>query len=256
MVLVDFLGPNDLPDNSHERAMNQLVCHMVLITNAGVNFVYLFLIAGIANRSLQKNWLQKLALFGALMQLGSCTCSLTRYNIGDEFNFALSNLGAFCGLASGVFNNTALSVVWVHDASNRKLKFQLISLFILLASVVAMIMELKTFDETHFLYFRMVNMLNNPYTLVTCFVMWRALKNKKAKIDSDIIKHDDLTRLFLVLWIAEFVITVSSLVNVTLFIYAGGGLTFGAVNIATYYMGQMTDFYDKPIGGEGTRLLP
>merc|ERR1719188_511001 len=99
-------------------------------------------------------------------------------------------------------------------------------------------------------------MLNNPYTMVTCFVMWRALKNKKAKIDPGVIEHDYLTRLFLVLWISLFVITLSTLVGVTLFIYAGGGLTFGAVNIATYYMGQMTDFYDKPIGGEGTRLLP
>jgi hypothetical protein len=253
MVVIDFLGSVALPDDSLERALNQIACHIFLLTLSSVNVFYYVFIAWLGNGSIKKNYLQQLALVGAAMQIGSCTASIIRYNIRDEYNYAIGNTGAVFGLLSGVFNNIALSTIWVHSDPNRKFKWQLISVIIALITAVALYMEFTTYDETHFLYFRLVNMQNTPYTMITCLFTARALKSGKLKIDPKIIAHEDVLSVFSVMWKFLLVAFLSNLSGITLFIYVGGGLTFGCVNVATYYMGQMDDYYDY--GGETTPLL-
>lgn len=255
-LLVDFLGKVTLPDNSHERAMNQLACHLFLISLSGVNFIYLFFIGYLGTGSVKKNFLQFLAMLGALMQIGSCYCSIWRYNIGDEYHFAIGNAGALFGLLSGVFNNCALSTIWIHGDPNRKKKWTVICSIIFFISAFAMYKELVTYEETHFFWFRIVNMQNVPYTGITCYYTYRALSNGKLKISPKIIEHEDVTRCFQVLWIFLLVAFFANLTGITLTIYIGGGLCFGCVNIATYYMGLMDDYYDSPFEGETTPLLP
>lgn len=252
---VDFFGPLDLPDNSDERAMNQLACHIFLLTNVLVNIAYLVFVAGFGTGTLKKNFLQQLALLGALMQVGSCGNSITRYNISDEYNWAISNAGAAFGLASGVFNNIALSSIWFHGSPNRKKNWMIFSTIWALISVFAMYMELKTWDETHFFWFRVINMQNTPYTLICVFFTYRALKNKKISIDPTIIAHADVTRLFLVLTYFQLAWFLTNVSGQTIYIYVGGGMTFMTVNVATHFMGNFNDYFDSPINGEDTPLL-
>mmetsp|Transcript_21937 Transcript_21937/g.52207 ORF Transcript_21937/g.52207 Transcript_21937/m.52207 type:complete len:257 (-) Transcript_21937:170-940(-) len=255
MVLVDFLGSVALPDNSLERAMNQLACHIFLLSLSGVNVFYYVFVA-YPNGTLKKNFLQQLALLGALMQIGSCSCSITRYNIRDEYNYAIGNAGAVFGLASGVFNNIALSTIWVHSDANRAFKWKIIAAIIALISIVALYLEFTTYDETHFFWFRAVNMQNTPYTLITCLFTARALKSKKLRIDPSIIAHDDAVAVFSTLWKFLSVAFLANLTGVTLAIYVGGGLCFGCVNVATHYMGLMDNYYDYGGAGETAPLLP
>jgi hypothetical protein len=253
MVLVDFLGSVALPDDSLERAMNQLACHIFLLSLSGVNVFYYVFVA-YPNGTLKKNFLQQLALLGALMQIGSCSCSITRYNIRDEYNYAIGNAGAVFGLASGVFNNIALSTIWIHSDPNRAFKWKIISAIIALISIVALYMEFTTYDETHFFYFRVVNMQNTPYTLITCLFTARALNSGKLRINPSIISKDNAVAVYSTLWKFLVVAFLANLTGVTLAIYVGGGLCFGCVNVATHYMGLMDDYYDY--GGETTPLLP
>ena len=254
MVLIDFLGKVTLPDNSEERALNQVACHIFLLSLSGVNaFYYLFI--ALPNGTLKKNFLQQLAFLGALMQIGSCSNSITRYNIGDEYNFKIANWGAFFGLASGVFNNIALSTIWIHGDPNRAFKFKLIAVIIFLISAFALYMELTTYEETHFFWFRVVNMQNTPYTLITCLFTARALKSGKIKVDPKVIATENAIAVFDTIWKFLLVMYLLNMTGITLFIYVGGGLTFGCVNAATFYMGQFDDYYDSPLG-ESTPLLP
>jgi hypothetical protein len=253
MVLVDFLGSVALPDDSLERAMNQLACHIFLLSLSGVNVFYYVFVA-YPNGTLKKNLLQQLALLGALMQIGSCSCSITRYNIRDEYNYAIGNAGAVFGLASGVFNNIALSTIWIHSDPNRAFKWKIISAIIALISIVALYMEFTTYDETHFFYFRVVNMQNTPYTLITCLFTARALNSGKLRINPSIISKENAVAVYSTLWKFLVVAFLANLTGVTLAIYVGGGLCFGCVNVATHYMGLMDDYYDY--GGETTPLLP
>lgn len=254
-LLIDFFGGLDLPDNSHERAMNQLACHIFLLTNVLVNVAYLIFVAGFGTGSLKKNFLQQLALLGALMQIGSCGNSITRYNIGDEYNFAIGNAGAAFGLASGVFNNIALSTIWFHGSTNRKMKWIIFSICWALVSCFAMYMELKTYEETHFFWFRVINMQNTPYTLLCCYFTYRGLKNKKISIDPNIISHSAVTSLFKVLTLFQLAWFLTNVSGQTIYIYIGGGMTFMTVNVATHFMGSFNDYYDSPVGGEGQPLL-
>jgi len=84
-------------------AMNQLVCHIFLLTLSMVNVIYLFFIEGLGKRARFKNFLQQLAFFGALMQMGSCANSITRYNMQDVYNPS--------------FLMRVLSLAWLVDAS-------------------------------------------------------------------------------------------------------------------------------------------
>jgi len=242
-LLVDFFGSVSLPDNSHERAMNQLACHIFLMTSVLVNVAYLIFVAGLGTGSLKKNFLQQLALMGALMQIGSCGNSITRYNIGDEYNFKIANMGAAFGLASGIFNNIALSTIWFHKDPNRKRNWFIMSVIIILLSVWAMTMELKTYDKTHFFYFRIVNILNIPYTMICCFFTYRALKSGKITISKGTNSTEAVTNLFLVLTLFELLWFLANVSGMTIFIYIGGGLTFMTVNVATHFMGNFDDYY-------------
>jgi len=254
-LLIDFFGAIDLPSGP-ERNTNQIACHIFLFTLAAVNVIYLIFIAGFGTGSLRKNFLQQLALMGGLMQLGSCYNSMTRYNIGDEYNWKIANAGAAFGLASGIFNNIALSTIWFYGSNNRGQKWAIFSAIIVLFSVWAMYMELKTYDETHFHYFRLINMQNTPYTGIVCFFTARALKNKKITIDPTIISQEAVTRVFNIMWMFALTALILISTNMTLVIYVGGGLIFGCVNIATFYMGQFDDYYpfsekSQPVRGVG-----
>jgi len=255
-LAVQFFGSVALPDNSEERRMNQIACHIFLLTLALVNVVYYIFVVGLGTGSLKKNGLQQLAFLGALMQIGSCSCSITRYNIGDEYNTVIGNWGAVFGLLSGIFNNCALSTIWFHGSPSRQYQWGLCCAVIAAASIIAMIMELLTYQSTHFFWFRIINMQNTPYTGITVYFTYRALKSKKINIDSSIIKHEDVTRLFLVLSFFELFWFLTNVSGVTLFIYIGGGLTFGVVNVATFYMGLFDDYYGgSPDIGEFSPLL-
>jgi hypothetical protein len=270
MGLVEFFGSLKMEVGT-PRNLNQLVAHCFLLSGAATNVVYLVLIAGLGTRSLQKNFLQQLALVGALMQIGSCGCSLWRYNIEEEYNNTIGHAGSAFGLLGGMANNLALSTIWIHGASNRKSKMRMISAFIVLLFTVPMVMEIIKWDELSagievdpeatnpYIYFRVIEGIKMPYTITVCLFTARALKNGKATIDPKIIATEDLVRVLYVM--AGFLAFCYCFLTLgligsqyTTLIYYASGLQFGVYNIMTYYMGQMNDFYDVPIGGEGDPL--
>jgi len=254
-LLINFFGHTDLPDNSHERAMSQLASHIFLLTNVLVNVAYLIFVAGFGTGSLKKNFLQQLALLGALMQIGSCANSIHRYNIGDEYNFAIGNAGAAFGFASGVFQNIAISTIWFHGSTNRKMKWIIFSICWALVSCLAMYLELKNFEKSNFFWFRVINEQNGPYTMLCCYFTYRGLKNKKISIDPNIISHSAVTNLFMVLALFQLAWFLANATGQLIYIYIGGGMTFMTVTVATHFMGNFNDYYDSPVGGEGQPLL-
>mmetsp|Transcript_23154 Transcript_23154/g.49317 ORF Transcript_23154/g.49317 Transcript_23154/m.49317 type:complete len:258 (+) Transcript_23154:365-1138(+) len=256
MVLVDFFGSVALPDGSHERFMNQLVCHIFLLTLSLINVIYLFFVEFLGKGALQKSFLQQLAFFGALMQIGSCSNSITRYNIEDEYNYIISNAGAFFGLAAGCFCNIALAPIVFHDCTNRKLKWKIFSIALISASIYCLYMECTTFDETGFFYFRVMNMQSVPWTAFTIWYTSRALKKGTVTIDPSIISTEAAINMCFVIGVTMAILFLLNLSGVTIFIYISGGLAFGCVNVATYYMDKMEGLYDKPAGGETALLLP
>jgi len=255
VLLADFFGKVDLPDGTNERHMNQLVCHIFLLTLSMVNVIYLFFIEGLAKRDLFKNFLQQLAFFGALMQMGSCGNSITRYNIQEEYNPTISNTGAFFGLAAGCFNNIALASILFHGCDNRKKKWAIFSTCLTGLSIFLLFKEITTFDKTHFTYFRMLNMLSTPFAAGCLLYTSHALKKGTVKIDSAIISLEAAIRLYKVMGIFLVFAFFAVPTGMTIVIYIGGGLVFGCVNVATYYMDKMVGLYDKPVGEEGASLL-
>lgn len=243
-LLINFLGTTALADDSNERALNQVACHIFLLTSVLNNLAYLIFVAGFGIGSLKRNPLQQLALLGALMQLGSCYNSISRYNIGDEYHFNMGNMGSLFGLLSGIFNNSALSTIWFHKRPNRKFKWMVCSIFIVLLSTCAMIIQLNTYEDTKFFYFRIINICNTPYTMICCLFTYRALKSGKITINENIIKHEDVTNLFLVMFVFELFWFLMTFFGIPWFMYMGGGLTFGVVNVATHFMGNFDDYYD------------
>jgi len=256
MVIADFFGKVDLPDGTMERFMNQIVCHVFLITLALVNVVYLVFIEGLGKGALQKSFLQQLALFGALMQIGSCGNSITRYNIQDEYNPLISNLGAGFGLAAGCFNNIAVASILFHGCDNRKMKWGIFSTFLIGLSLFLIYMEVTTFDDTHFFYFRVLNMQSTPFAAFCLLYTSRALNKGTVKIDSAIISKEAAVGVFKVMGYFLVFGFFCNMTGYTIFIYIFGGLTFGCINVSTYYMDKMVGLYDKPVGGEGESLLP
>lgn len=256
MVLVDFFGKFSLPVGSHERFMNQLVVHIFLLTLSLVNVVYLFFIEGVGKRALQKSFLQQLAFFGALMQIGSCGCSITRYNIEDEMNYAIGNAGAAFGLAGGFLRNIAIASILFHGCENRKRKWGIFSICHFCLSTTMLIIELRNFDKYGFTPFRIMDMQYAPFCSICCFYTSRALSNGTVKIDSSVISKEAAIGTFKVM--SYFLITfwlIGMVTSIAIFTYINGGLTIGCVTVATYYMDKMTGLYDKPVGGEGDSLL-
>lgn len=256
MVIADFFGKVNLPDGTMERFMNQIVCHIFLLTLSMVNAIYLIFIEFLGKGNLQKNFLQQLALGGALMQMGSCGNSIHRYNIEDEYNFVIANAGAFFGLASGCFNNIAVGVILFHNCEKRKLKWGIFSTALILLSIFLLFMEMTTFADTGFFYFRVLNMQNVP---IAGFCFWytsRALSKGTVSIDESIISKESLIGVYNVMAYFLFIMFFVNMSGYTIFIYISGGLTFGCVNVATHYMDQMTGLYDKPAPvGESAPLL-
>lgn len=253
-LLVDFFAKVDIAKEP-DRALNQLACHIFLFTLSGINFIYLFFIGYLGTGQTKRNFLQFMAMLGALMQMGSCLNSLWRYNIGEEYNYFIANAGAVFGLISGFINTSAVSPIWFHTDANRKRKWAICCFVIFLANAFCMFMEFRTFDKTHFDWFRGINAMNTPYTGITCFIAERGLKNGKIKIDPNIIRREDCIKTFRVMWISLLFLFFAYMPNITLFDYVAGGLTFGCVNVATFFMGQFDDYYDNPFGGETQPLL-
>jgi len=255
VLLADFFGKVDLPDGTSERHMNQLVCHIFLLTLSMVNVIYLFFIEGLGKKALYKNFLQQLAFFAALMQMGSCGNSITRYNIEEEYNATIGNMGAFFGLAAGCFSNIALASILFHGCENRKKKWAIFSTCLIGLSIFLLVKEVTTFNKTHFTYFRYLNMLSTPFAAGCLLYTSHALQKGTVKIDSAIISKDDAVRVFKVMGIFLVFAFLTIVTGMTLVIYIGGGLVFGCVNVGTYYMDHMVGLYDKPVGGEGSSLL-
>jgi len=243
MVIVEFFGKVTLQDGTMERFMNQLVCHVFLLTLSMVNVIYLFFIGILGRGGLP--FLQKLALGGALMQMGSCANSITRYNIEDEYNYTIANAGAFFGLAAGCFNNIALSVILFHNSDNRKFKWRVFSIFLIVLSIVLLCMEMTTFEDTGFFYFRVLNMLSVPFTALCCWMTKRALEKGTLTLPES-TSTEEATGVFKVLGLFFFISFFVNLTGYTILIYISGGLAFGAVNVATYYMELMEGLYEKP----------
>lgn len=244
-LLVDFFGSMGLPDYTLERSLNQITCHVFLMTGAMVNLAYLVFIAGFGTGTLKKNPLQVFVLIGCLGQMLSCGYSITRFNVGDEYNFALANWGAFWGLFGFIFNNIAISTIWIHKSDNRLQKWKIIAAVIVAINIVVFGMQLKTWEETRFQYYRMLNGLNQPYAALCYYFTHRALKSGKITISESIIKTEDLANLFLVMCFFNlfwFVITPTT--YITTLIYVGGGLQFMTLNVATHYMGQFDEYYE------------
>jgi len=255
VLLANFFGHVDLPDGTRERHMNQLVCHIFLLTLSMVNVIYLFFIEGLAKRDLYKNFLQQLAFFGALMQMGSCGNSITRYNIEEEYNPFISNMGAFFGLAAGCFNNIAIGSILFHGCDNRKKKWAIYSAFLIGLSIFLLFKEITTFNTTHFDYFRKLNMLSTPIAVVCFLYTSHALEKGTVKIDSAIISKEAAVRIFKIMGIFCVFAVLAMPTKMTIVIYVGGGLVFGTVNVATYYMDHMVGLYDKPVGEGGSSIV-
>jgi len=255
VLLADFFGKVDLPDGSNERHMNQLVCHIFLLTLSMVNVIYLFFIEGLGKRALYKNFLQQLAFFGALMQMGSCGNSITRYNIQEEFNPLIANMGAFFGLAAGCFNNIAIGSILFHGCDNRKKKWALWSAFLICFSIFLLFKEITTFKSTGFWYFRVLNMCSTPIAIVCFLYTSHSLQKGTVKIDSAIISNEAAIRIFKIMGIFCVFAQLSLGTGMTIVIYIGGGLVFGMVNVATYYMDHMVGLYDKPVGEGGSSIV-
>jgi len=255
VLLANFFGGVDLPDGTRERHMNQLVCHIFLLTLSMVNVIYLFFIEGLGKKALYKNFLQQLAFFGALMQMGSCGNSITRYNIEEEYNPFISNMGAFFGLAAGCFNNIAIGSILFHGCDNRKKKWAIWSAFLIGYSIVLLYLEITTFNSTHFWYFRQLNMCSSPIAAVCFLYTSHSLQKGTVKIDSAIISNEAAIRIFKIMGIFCVCAVLTMVTGMTIVIYIGGGLVFGTVNVATYYMDHMVGLYDKPVGEGGSSIV-
>jgi len=250
-----FAKGGSLPDGSNERNMNFLVCHIFLMALSMVNVIYLFFIEGLGKRALFKNFLQQLAFFGALMQMASCANSISRYNIQEEYNPLFSNGSSFFGLAAGGFNNIAYGSILFHGCANRKRNWAIFSILLVGASVLVFINQVATFKEDHFDVFIKFNIPNTPFAALCILYTSYSLNKGTVKIDSATISKEAAVRTFLVMGIFLVLDFVATTTKVTIVMLVGGGLNFGCVNVATYYMDHMVGLYEKPVGGEGSSLL-
>jgi len=250
MGLINFLGTMSLPVGSDERDLNQIAGHMFLLTLSSINVVYLFFIEGLGKRALQKNFLQQLAFFGALMQIPSCCSTIYRYNIQDESYHA--HLGSLFGYIANCFNYIAVGVILFHGCDNRKMKWRIFSVSVIGLAILGMYLELTTSVKLYFPIFISFPLKN--------FCFWYtsyALQKGTVTIDSAIISKKAAIRTFKVMAYVPFIGLVLGIVTgITVLQYIVAGLVFCCVNIGTYYMDKMVGLYDKPVRREVESLLP
>merc|ERR1712020_92165 len=120
----------------------------------------------------------------------------------------------------------------------------------------AFVLEIIYWEAYGFRFNRILELIRIPYVSVVCYFTARALKNGKVNIDPSIIEAGDATRLFMTMAVFLAVWFVANFSVITVVVYFGSGLMHSAVNIATYYMGQMTDFYDLPLEETDIRRFP
>jgi len=258
MGLIDFLDTGSTPVGSDVRNVSNVAAHIFLLTLSSANVVYLLFIEGLAKRALQKNFLQQLAFFGALMQIGSCVNSIHRYNINDEFNLLYAHSGSAFGFIANCFNFIALGSILFHGYDNRKMKWRIYSVSVIGLAICCMYYELTTFEESRFISFEIF--INVPLNMFFLWYTSWALQKGTVKIDSTVISKEAAIRTFKVLAFILFLRFVFFIVflktEYTSLGYIMYGLNFCCVNIGTYYMDKMVDLYDKPVRREGESLLP
>jgi len=255
MVLINFFAKmGSLTKGTDENALNQIAGHMFLLTLSSINVVYLFFIEGLGKRALQKNFLQQLAFCGALSQIGTCTATIIRYNIQNDFNPFYTKFSSGCAFIANSFNFIALGVTLFHGCDNRKMKWRIFSVSVIGLFGLGAYLEITT-DKILLGY---VLAISPPFCSICHLYTSHALQKGTVTIDSAIISKEALIRTFKVMaYFLSFVYVFGSIVSgITILPLIIQGLTFCCVNIGTYYMDKMVGLYDKPVRREVEPLLP
>jgi len=254
MGLINFFG-RSFTDETVEHSLNQIAGHKFLLTLSSINVIYLFFIEGLGKRALQKNFLQQLAFFGSLMQIGTCTATIIRFNVQDEHNPIYGIPSTVFAFIANCFNFIALGVTLFHGCDNRKMKWRIFSVFIIGLSILGAYLQITT--SVNYLFYIFLT-TSSPFCIICHWYTAHALQKGTVTIDSAIISKEALIRTFKVMaYFLSFVYVFGSIVSgITILPLIIQGLTFCCVNIGTYYMDKMVGLYDKPVRREVEPLLP
>mmetsp|Transcript_53296 Transcript_53296/g.59607 ORF Transcript_53296/g.59607 Transcript_53296/m.59607 type:complete len:260 (-) Transcript_53296:210-989(-) len=259
MVLINFFAKLSSMsalrvNGTDEYALNEIAGHMFLLTLSVINVVYLFFIEGLAKRALQKNFLQQLTFFGSLMQIGTCTSTIIRFNIQDAHNPIYGIPSTVFAFIANSFNFIALGVTLFHSCDNRKMKWRIFSVSIIGLATVGAYLQITT----SVIYLNGFLITSPPFCIICHLYTSHALQKGTVTIDSAIISKEATIRTFKVMaYFLSIVYVLGNLIlgmNVVALI--NQGLTFCCINIGTYYMDQMVGLYDKPVRRETESLLP
>jgi len=152
-----------------------------------INVVALLVIEGWVFGRLSKNFLSKLSLAACCLQILSCTCSITRFNVGQELH-PLAYLGSFLSLAASLLLN--ISYLYVLSTSRRFV--QIGTVFWIL---VTLGVSYTMFAINPFLWVRRIAALFYVYQIVCIFFAIR--KVKAGTIIIDAVNKDSVHKLFI-----------------------------------------------------------
>lgn len=269
MPLVNFLSHKDeFPVGDSMRNLSFMIGHVGFFMFNFLNCVFLLLISGFVFKRLWGNTLSKLGLMAALIQCsGSCTSSIHRYNIDDEFGF-YAHTGVWFGiLAYFPFNICMLHLLFnANKGEIGNISYITIGTFIWLAITVWCIVASEMYwDELNFAPFQYFVALSTIIQTTAysslLYSQSKGMVGFSAGGDFS-VSSQSVTRLALVAIGLQLVAFAGAGSGIPVFIYPATGLTFTIMCITSVVFGEMDFMQDHPvIGGdsipvnEGSSLL-
>lgn len=238
MPIVNFLTTKHAPEGSEERNAVFLCAHIGFFFFNLVNVGYILFYQGYAYGKLRTNRLMPIAIAACATQALSCSTSIHRYNINDEYGpFAL--YGTALGLFAALFMNINYLFILFNKTVTAK-KIGVGTILWMLLFVPCMALSLRDWETKRFAYFQVAIAASTAYSIICIYFGMVAHKNGDIRIDSSILSYDQMNNLFRVsILLTTLVLVCGGLFAYPMLLYPGTGLTYSVMVILVSYVGQM-----------------
>lgn len=255
--ITNYLSTMSEPEGSKDRNAIFFAGHIGFLLFNIINVGYIIFFDGIALRRLKDNLLTKITLVACVFQICSCSTSIRRYNNNDEFGID-GKIGVATGLVAYFFGNIVYMHVCFPKTYKKVLPFGVIFLTVL--SIAIMKLMLRNWDdEPRPFFFKHYVAGSSVFHVISNFSCMRAHQKGEISIDENILRKDQLNRVFGVCMFLELVsVVLSHLLKSPIEVYPDTGATYSLMVIIAGYVGRM-DFMkeeERKVGSLPTENIP
>jgi hypothetical protein len=223
---------------SFDRNAAYLLGHFGFLFFNLCNVFAIVIFHGYVFRTIKGNYKIRMALPACIFQIGSCICSIIRYNINDE-NGQYGSPYAIVSTALGLIGFTFFNIVVLQIMCNHKktVLHVMVALWIVVAIVCFVVTEIL-WEDVHFMIFRGYIIMASFQQLIAYSLILVAVKKDTVKIDEKIMKKEYQLR---VIHSCIFLLVLAlglSMSRCPALIYPSTGLSFTIMVVMASMLGE------------------